>query len=1103
MEKSDWQLTFEQELQMMQMKSKVLCAKNLVKKDFFRLPDPFAKVVVDGSGQCHSTDTVKNTLDPKWNQHYDLYIGKSDSITISVWNHKKIHKKQGAGFLGCVRLLSNAINRLKDTGYQRLDLCKLGPNDNDTVRGQIVDPFDVARGRCTDEASYAEESTFTDHVEGDDWSDYSDHEEDTSYRLFNTSDYQPLARRVLHTLGLQTAPSTSSAPTLKGAKVLKSPAPTEHYIPVPDPIAKLASEEWAHPLKARRFKNTADRLYALAPDFATKLDVPGIDEPIARLVSRSILPREGESHLKDTTERRIDFALCKNHEATALSMRASASASIFSRASMMWLDDLLEDDNPDPVAFKRALLKLRKTAAFVADATLDATQLGARAMTTQIVARRTLWLRHWQADSAARLNLSKAPYSGSLLFGEEALKAVLVDPKDAHKPVLATVKNIDHRPFRRFPSFRSNQPFRGTRPGGRGRDFRPYDSNAFRGSWNRRPQGRDLRLAGQLRQKPSPTNPTPTTSWGNVGHPAGNGLPVSRSHHCHHKHRKVPDATNIRRRHASRQSTRDVYLHNPHCTLGSSSHSAPSVDSVAFSKRHCQLQPSQSSFEPRSAPLLPLVDQGSTPLQGHVVQRTPQNRRDHRRQPHRLGSPLQLPVCSGGLAQRRASSKHQLAGTKGCPLGSMSFSVSVPFASCAHSNRQHVCKITFEQTRGHQVSSSAGLSLPHLCLGRTTSTIPESRAPQRDFECDSRLAQQTTGLPGRMETSSCHFPSSPVSVRRPLSRPVCFQSQLPASQVLCPIPGLNSRSSGCSDNTVARRSIVRLSSHTIVSQNLEEGANRKGTAGSDSTILATPSVVLRSSGNVNDGPLDTSSNARPLIPGSSTAPGPYLAQSNSVAFQRRHLRSAGLSDAVIDIILASRRPSTTRIYQHTWVAFSKWCQSHHHDPSQANVHQVLQFLHSGFMMGLRPNTLRRHASTLSSILSVSSPGDHISSHPFIKRFLRGVALRSPAVVHRFPSWSLPKVLQALQRPPFEPIRTVSLRILSFKVLFLIAITSARRVSELGALSSARHLCVFHKDSVVLKTDPSFRPKVDSVFHCNQDIVLPSFCPNPTHPLEKA
>ncbi|XP_033630687.1 E3 ubiquitin-protein ligase SMURF2-like [Asterias rubens] len=116
----------------------VLCAKNISKKDFFRLPDPFAKIVVDGSGQCHSTDFYKGTLDPKWNQHYDLFIGKNDSITISVWNHRKIHKKQGAGFLGCIKILSHAIQRLKDTGYQRLDLCKQNPDDNDNIRGQIV-----------------------------------------------------------------------------------------------------------------------------------------------------------------------------------------------------------------------------------------------------------------------------------------------------------------------------------------------------------------------------------------------------------------------------------------------------------------------------------------------------------------------------------------------------------------------------------------------------------------------------------------------------------------------------------------------------------------------------------------------------------------------------------------------------------------------------------------------------------------------------------------------------------------------------------------------------------------------------------------------------
>ncbi|XP_037522986.1 E3 ubiquitin-protein ligase SMURF2 [Rhipicephalus sanguineus] len=124
----------------MKIRLTVLCAKNLCKKDFFRLPDPFCKISVDGSGQCHSTDACKNTLDPKWNQHYDLYLSRSDSITISVWNHKKVQKKQGAGFLGCVRIMANAIQQLKDTGYQRLDLMRntAGEEGGDIVRGQIV-----------------------------------------------------------------------------------------------------------------------------------------------------------------------------------------------------------------------------------------------------------------------------------------------------------------------------------------------------------------------------------------------------------------------------------------------------------------------------------------------------------------------------------------------------------------------------------------------------------------------------------------------------------------------------------------------------------------------------------------------------------------------------------------------------------------------------------------------------------------------------------------------------------------------------------------------------------------------------------------------------
>lgn len=65
-------------------------------------------------------------------------MSKNDSILITIWNQRKIHKRKGAGFLGCIRIMSNAISRIKDTGLTRLDLCKKDDNDLDPVRGQIV-----------------------------------------------------------------------------------------------------------------------------------------------------------------------------------------------------------------------------------------------------------------------------------------------------------------------------------------------------------------------------------------------------------------------------------------------------------------------------------------------------------------------------------------------------------------------------------------------------------------------------------------------------------------------------------------------------------------------------------------------------------------------------------------------------------------------------------------------------------------------------------------------------------------------------------------------------------------------------------------------------
>uniref|UniRef100_A0A182UEH0 WW domain-containing protein n=1 Tax=Anopheles melas TaxID=34690 RepID=A0A182UEH0_9DIPT len=101
-----------------------------------RLPDPFAKILVEGTTQEYTTEICKASLDPRWNSHYDLFLGKNDSILITIYNHRKMPKRQA--FLGCVRIAASSIQLLRDTGYQRLDLVKRSQDDPDPVKGQII-----------------------------------------------------------------------------------------------------------------------------------------------------------------------------------------------------------------------------------------------------------------------------------------------------------------------------------------------------------------------------------------------------------------------------------------------------------------------------------------------------------------------------------------------------------------------------------------------------------------------------------------------------------------------------------------------------------------------------------------------------------------------------------------------------------------------------------------------------------------------------------------------------------------------------------------------------------------------------------------------------
>lgn len=95
------------------------------------------------------------------------------------------------------------------------------------------------------------------------------------------------------------------------------------------------------------------------------------------------------------------------------------------------------------------------------------------------------------------------------------------------------------------------------------------------------------------------------------------------------------------------------------------------------------------------------------------------------------------------------------------------------------------------------------------------------------------------------------------------------------------------------------------------------------------------------------------------------------------------------------------------------------------DPTSATISEILQFLQSGLDRGLSPSTLRWQVAALATVLT-GEGRQPLSHDPKIKAFLRGAVNLSPPVIHRFPTWDLTLVLQALTSNPFEPLASVTL-----------------------------------------------------------------------------
>ena len=201
-------------------------------------------------------------------------------------------------------------------------------------------------------------------------------------------------------------------------------------------------------------------------------------------------------------------------------------------------------------------------------------------------------------------------------------------------------------------------------------------------------------------------------------------------------------------------------------------------------------------------------------------------------------------------------------------------------------------------------------------------------------------------------------------------------------------------------------------------------------------------------------------------------------KTSHLEFIRRSIRDRKFSANVARHAAEARRSSTRRVYDAKWKVFSDWCLQREVHPFSATPSEIADFLLHLFQeKKCQVSTIKGYRSTISNTLKFKSD-NNIGSDHVISELIKSFELHRPVERSLAPKWDLSCVLSSLCSEPYEPLHKASRFHLTLKTVFLLALATARCVSEIHAFSmDSGHLRFNQSDgSVSLRTQTGFLAK---------------------------
>ena len=268
------------------------------------------------------------------------------------------------------------------------------------------------------------------------------------------------------------------------------------------------------------------------------------------------------------------------------------------------------------------------------------------------------------------------------------------------------------------------------------------------------------------------------------------------------------------------------------------------------------------------------------------------------------------------------------------------------------------------------------------------------------------------------------------------SRHVCYTVELPPSSVHVSSSGAKSPSGGCSVSRLAGEVNVHVSTFSPAQQGRAE-------------------ITVHSSGRGDP--------RSPLVAVSTVVPTP----------------TTSLCGTPADSPIPSRS--------------SRWAAGQGVDPLNPTAAQVASFLFDLFdTHGLSPRTIKGYRTCIGSVLNCTGK-TRVVLHRTISDMIASMELQRPRATPVLPQWDLGVVLEALNKPPYEPLREASFKHLTLKTVFLLAMASAGRRSELHALRFDQNYIQFKPKGagVTLYFSPEFMRKNQKPNQVNNPWYIPA------------